>query len=64
MKNSDYLKAKKEIVLKLKRSGIDANELDKTELDKMISEHLEEQESMSEMRIALTVIGLCFGLWI
>lgn len=64
MKRSDYLTAKKEVAVKLKRNGIDVNQLDPKELEELVAEHVEEKESANEMRIALSLIGLCFGLWI
>lgn len=64
MKNSEYLKAKKEVVCKLKSNGIDADLLDDKDLTALIEQHIEEKSDARDLRIIASIIGLCFGLWI
>ncbi|MGR5067561.1 hypothetical protein [Vibrio alfacsensis] len=64
MKNSEYLKAKKEVVCKLKSNGIDAEQLGDEDLTALIAQHIEEKNDASDLRIIASIIGLCLGLWI
>jgi hypothetical protein len=64
MKNSEYLKAKKEVVCKLKSHGIEAKQLEDEDLEALIAQHIEEKSDANDLRIIASIIGLCFGLWI
>ncbi|MDN3651364.1 hypothetical protein QWY77_01005 [Thalassotalea ponticola] len=43
MNNSEYLIAKKQVVCKLNRSGIKANQLDAAEVDLLIAQRIDEK---------------------
>ncbi|WP_283805000.1 hypothetical protein [Aliivibrio fischeri] len=44
MKNSEYLKAKKEVVCKLKSNGIDAEHLEDNDLTSLVAQHIGNKE--------------------